>query len=555
MLYIRVNFPDDLTQPNSETSAYSTMDAVNAFFVECSYNQTWLNTKVTPLLTVPQLKAYYSTAGPGALADDARDAARKAGFEPGNYNRIIVSHTTVPGYDWGGLAGVGGSQTWLQSYGLGVTAHELGHNEGFLHANFWQPAAASTGTDGPGANIEYGNIYDTMGSGGGQFGTLFKAQAGWLPDTAIHAITTNGVYRLYPCDVAARTPGRFYAANVRKDFARDYWLEFRNRPTDASTRAGLLLNWSPWTGSDGGPQLLDTTPATASRNDSAVVIGRTFSDRLAGVHITPLSRGATGTDPWIEVEVNVDNGARNLPCCLKVETLPTNAATGQLVRFHATVADRDDNSFAYAWTFDDGTFSTNNSPWAYKSWADSGEHVVRCEVSDKRGGRASANTVVTVGTPSGFRVSGVVLDATGRPLEDVLIQTDDNVYGFTDSDGAFILTGLNGNVAITAAKYGYTFESSGWQSPLNVTTNLARVDFRATALTNVSLVLSTNFLAESSGTTNTLELIRSVTDTNDLTVTLVVAGTADLTSDLAFTPPLVPGTNTVVIPEIGRAHV
>jgi hypothetical protein len=33
---MRVNFPDDLTEPNSEAAAYAAMDSVNAFYVQVS---------------------------------------------------------------------------------------------------------------------------------------------------------------------------------------------------------------------------------------------------------------------------------------------------------------------------------------------------------------------------------------------------------------------------------------------------------------------------------------------------------------------------------------
>src|SRR6185503_5964153 len=49
LLYMRVNFPDDLTEPNSEAAAYSAMNAVNQFYVDNAYNEVWLSTTVTPL--------------------------------------------------------------------------------------------------------------------------------------------------------------------------------------------------------------------------------------------------------------------------------------------------------------------------------------------------------------------------------------------------------------------------------------------------------------------------------------------------------------------------
>src|ERR1035441_283250 len=75
VLYMRVNFPDDLTEPISEAAAYATMNGVNTFYTEGSYDLTSLTATVTPLLTLPQTKACYS-ADPGTLIADARVAAR-----------------------------------------------------------------------------------------------------------------------------------------------------------------------------------------------------------------------------------------------------------------------------------------------------------------------------------------------------------------------------------------------------------------------------------------------------------------------------------------------
>ncbi|MGC3957671.1 MAG: Calx-beta domain-containing protein [Verrucomicrobiota bacterium] len=242
-----------------------------------------------------------------------------------------------------------------------------------------------------------------------------------------------------------------------------------------------------------------------------------------------------------------------MPCCLKVEVEPANATPGQLVRLHATVADRDDNSFAYAWSFDDGTFSTNNSSWTYKTWSQPGEHVVRCEVSDMRGGRASANVVVTVGAASDFRVTGLVLDENGNPLEDVFVDpsyTNSNgpVTGFTDSYGVFVLTGLAGQINFNPAKYGYRFEPSGWANPLTISSNTTGLNFIARALTNVTLTLTTNLLFENIATSGQLILARSGSVSNDLNVQVFLTGTAGIPGDLTFTPPLTSGSNNVVIP-------
>ena len=217
------------------------------------------------------------------------------------------------------------------------------------------------------------------------------------------------------------------------------------------------------------------------------------------------------------------------------------------------MADRDDDSFAYAWSFDDGTFSTNNSPWTFQSWSQPGEHVVRCEVSDMRGGRASANAIVTVGSASGFRVSGRVLDENGDPLEDVLVISGDTqgnelTSGYTDSVGGFVLTGVEWLTDLTAVRYGYTFEPVGWENPLFITTNLIDANLLAGTMTNISLALSTNLLVEDVVSSNQLTLTRTGAVDEDLTVQVYVTGMADVPGDLVFTPPLLSGSNGVVIP-------
>ena len=348
VLYMRVNFPDDLTEPVSEANAYSTMDSVNTFYTEGSYNLTSLQPTVAPLVTLPQTKAWYATIGPEQLQADARAATKQAGFDTANYDLDITCFNSVPGPDysyWSGLAYVGGKGLWLQGdlggLSAGVAAHELGHNYGLWHANFWN-TTANASMIGPGTNLEYGNIFDTMGAayaGIYQFNAAHKNVLDWLKADAVQLVTSNGVYRIYPFDAPARVDGRFYAAVVRKDFMRNYWLEFRQLFTgNPWTQSGVLLDWSPWPQSNGGTQLIDTTPGSPTfsgdtRDDAAVVVGRTFNDNAAGVHITTLARGATGTDPWLDVQVNLGAFPGNQPPVLAMEVDQTNVVPGALGAF------------------------------------------------------------------------------------------------------------------------------------------------------------------------------------------------------------------------------
>src|SRR5262249_22660100 len=108
LLYMRVVFPDDATEPITEDGANTTMNQVNAYFVQASYDTTSIISTITPLLHLPQIKLWYSTNGVGALQADARLAAKAAGFDYRNYDLDIVHFTPVPGYKFGGLASVGG---------------------------------------------------------------------------------------------------------------------------------------------------------------------------------------------------------------------------------------------------------------------------------------------------------------------------------------------------------------------------------------------------------------------------------------------------------------
>jgi hypothetical protein len=558
LLYMRVNFPDDLTEPLSETSAYDIMDSVNEYFVLSSYDNIWVTATVTPLLTLPGTKSFYTTAGPGALFSDARSVAFKAGYDTANYELDVVAHTTVPGFDWGGLGVVGGKGTWLQSYGAGVTSHELGHNMGLLHAHFWNTTNYSS--IGPGTNVEYGNVFDTMGAaaaGNNHFGSAYKQQLDWLPDSAIHNIVTNGIYRIYAFDASERTDGRAYAAHVRRDFSQNYWMEFRHLFTgNPWLQHGVLINRE-----HGDADMIDTTPGTPpERLDSAVVVGRTYTDPAMGVHITTLRRDATGTDPFLEVQVNVGEFPSNQPPEIKVEVDRTNASPGQLIHFHATASDPDGDALVYSWfgttwaNDDPEIFSTNNLPWTFRSWPGAGERVLRCVVSDMKGGVASANVVARVGAATGDRISGVVLDEFGEPVEGVRVDNgvtnlnDNYIAGFTDSNGRYVIVGVNGEFNLEAYKPGFTFTNHTWTNPITAGPATAQgIDFVAIAIPQVTLEPTTNAVSEAGGEW-TVTLTRTGSTSNELVLGLNLSGSATRGADYSLTPTLTAGSNSVTIP-------
>ncbi|HAV62219.1 MAG TPA: hypothetical protein DCY13_07615, partial [Verrucomicrobiales bacterium] len=426
LLFIRVNFPDDLAEPISASAAYELMNNVNTWLVANSYDSTSMITTVTPLLTLPYTKAFYSEVGDGQLLTDARAVAKAAGYDTADFELDAVRFTNVPGYSYGGKAYVRGKGCWLQSSSVGVACHEFGHNYGLWHANYWNGSGASG--IGPGSHSEYGDSFDTMGSasaGDKHFSAIHRNIIDWLGDSYVREVTANGTYRLHAVDVPGLLPGRFNALKLYKDFDRDYWVELRHLfAGNSSIQNGVLLRWDPWAASAGGAHLLDATPGSpagsSSKDDAALVVGRTFADPGAGLFITPVALHGTGAGKSVDVVVNRGSFAANQRPTVSVQAEKTQAATGESVTFTATANDPDGDVLAYDWDFGDLTFGING-PLVTNLWSASGDYVVRCRVSDMKGGWASAHVVVRIGSHSTFSIRGRVTDTLGQPIEGVRV--------------------------------------------------------------------------------------------------------------------------------------
>jgi hypothetical protein len=553
LLYMRVAFPDDPGEPIREDEAYNLMNNVNTWYVEDSYDSTSIISDVTPLLMLPHTKDWYSVQGDTVLLADAREAARGAGFDTANYDLDIVRHNRVPGFNWNGQSYVGGKGTWLQTSSLGVTVHELGHSYGLLHANFWSATADSV--IGAGSNVEYGNTFDTMGNaaaGSYQFNAIWKNRLDWLPAGFFHVVTDSGLYRLYAFDVPQLVSSWKYGLRIRKDFDRAYWAEFRQKLTQNQwTQNGILLNWDSWDNgagnSAGGTHLLDTTPGTpagnSSKDDSAIVIGRTFTDPSMGIHITPVAKGGTAPESWIDVQVNMGFIPSNVVPVLQLAADSTTVETNVTVTFTASASDANGDTLAYGWDFGDLTFGSN-TPSASKKWLAAGEYVVRCVVSDMKGGVASRFLAVTVGSPGTYRVTGRITDATDQPLEGVRVHngmTGSSYRGtYTDSDGNYALVNLAASsYSLGAVKYGYTLQPSGWVNPAVVNANVADLSWSGTAKPTVTLTGTDPVAAEMNLDTATVKLSRTGPTNSSLTVNYMVTGSALRELDYTLSPPLV----------------
>ena len=350
ILYLRVRFADqDLSyEPVSLATAQSHQDDVAEHYRIASYGKLNVTTVFPDVITLGENKSGYVEQGLGKMMDEARDAAIILGESKGldwdyrNYDfYTIISDGGIGGY--AGIAQVGGRKSHHQKgyTSLRTSGHEFGHNLGLSHAyyNYTSDLSPRGATPSNGAGrIEYGHRFSVMSAQNGSdmnnpalphFTVHEKWRLDWVTDSDIVDITTgdqSGTYRLYQNDNQDVTGLRAIRIPSGGLYSK-YWLSYRtawrqpNRNSDNDFLLnGILFNWS---GSGGGTStLLDMTPysdegsvgngSTTRDNsdkwDAPLSIGRTYTDPESNVSVTPIARGGTAPNEYIDVHVHLATG-------------------------------------------------------------------------------------------------------------------------------------------------------------------------------------------------------------------------------------------------------
>jgi len=524
LLVMRVDFPDlqgypleilSTTNFLTDDKVKSLINSVNTFFKEMSYGKTFFAPTFTPLLRLPKNhhqpspplicdeshpeNCSYAELGPQQLLDDARVKAKELGFDTATYELDIVYFSQFQNtskWNFAGLASVGGKDAWVQAqWQANVTAHELGHNYGLPHADSWQTKDNSM--IGPGNYKEYGNYFDTMGGkvSFDHFNVFFKSYLKWLPDAQIQTISKSGIYEVYPADVTIAVGNQALKIS-RNDGDKTYWLEMRKRTSSLS----YPLSSNPWI--ENGvvitrqygrriSEIIDTHPGTywdIDDYDRPLVVGETFSDPMAGIHITPLEKINTNP-PRLKILFELGHFKENHPPNFTLTTSTKTTTVNTPVTFSANVFDEDHDDLSYAWNFGDYTLS-NQPPPVEKSWKAAGKYKVELVVSDRKGGKYRDALQVLVGAePPVYQLTGTIVDAAGRPLENVrvAIATDPGrIFIFPDaiaassSRGIYTLSNLPAQTykSFVASALDYVLEAN-FTLPVVVNNHLSSLNFTA----------------------------------------------------------------------------
>jgi hypothetical protein len=499
LLYMRIAFADNPTAVvQTEQNAYNDLITVNDTLLEASFGRMQILPTVTPIIVLPEVQSFYASAGTSRLAQDARAVAASMGYLPDQYGHRVYRYNGAPG-NFGGFATIGGNpgDIWVRFNSASLLTHELGHNYTLFHSNGWNTERRAA--IGPSASTEYdhnfcimSDNYDFSLAG---FNSFQKFRAGWLRPFEFVDSLVSGRHRIHAVDHSNVDPDKQYAIRIRTPNRDFYWLEYRKNYTNTAFRNGLLLQsqGAAWGGTVANPQRIDVTYWSKNDDrDSTIPIGWTFSDHEQGVHITPLLRA--GDFSWIDVQVNhIESFVNNSPPTANFTVSNPNPAVGETVTFTLTdIADPDGDELRYFWYFDNDNyhnFSASNFTSRTRSWDTPGVYNVIAVVTDMKGGTSFQSIPVTVGTPSNFSISGVVLDHQGNGIAGVAI---DNGLAFnnnnfrstlTNEAGEYTLGRLPaGSYTIRAAKDFDNYARRGTPNPITVGPSATDINFRARVL-------------------------------------------------------------------------
>jgi MG2 domain/Gametolysin peptidase M11 len=353
-LLILVNFSDAPTQPYTPDVARSVMfDTTSRFYLENSFQQTWLTGDVVGWFTIASTSTVCDTF---AITTQAEAAASAAGINVAAYQHLVYAFPQNDFCQFWGRSTIGGnpSRAWINGYfELGVTAHEFGHGLGLWHSHAMDCDTAAVGASC--TTYEYGDNVDMMGGSSryAHFNAFQKEHLGWLNAGAsppITTVTASGAYTLEAYELAGSGPKAlkilksvdpttgertWYYVESRQAIGFDAGLATDSFLLPSNILNGLLIRSGNYSQ---GSFLLDMTPASQSSyldwSDPALPVGQTFTDPAASVTVT--ADWVTATQASVTVQL-AGGSTPTGPALVSLTTDRSSYTQGQTVSMAATV--------------------------------------------------------------------------------------------------------------------------------------------------------------------------------------------------------------------------
>jgi len=290
-LVININFSDQPAQPWTVEFADNVFNnMVRSWFEEGSYGQTSLVADVIGWFTID---APSTSCASGTFRTLGEAAARAAGYEPNDYNHVVLAFPRPNACSWAGLGQVPGRITWINAtvIGMNVPVHELGHNLGLAHSH--SRRCSEGPLSGSCTVTEYGDRFDTMGSGGrAHYHASYRQYVGWIPSSDVFNLTPDDRDAVVALNSAETSFGTRVLRVQRTGMNQYLFVEAREAvgfDSVLSMYPALLNGVAIYLGTTMRDQsIVDIGYTTTTVADAPLQFGETVYDFEGDVSITPL---------------------------------------------------------------------------------------------------------------------------------------------------------------------------------------------------------------------------------------------------------------------------